>query len=820
MNKFRKCLKFLYVLVISSLMLLVSATTGFASEASDPLIKVEFNPVPVLTTVGVIFFLFFAVVALMYFLYRHMSEQGNRVNRLSKIESEETIQLYDDLEDAKWNKEIIPDDKPRDVLLDDDYSRNVKTNHTAEKEPYEEPRHGPVPERDMPGYDPHAGEEDDSPKPLSPMPTPPNQRAAGTYSQPQNPPSQVQGGMYGAPMYPYAPAAQPPQAPRVYRPDSDVEIIMHDASAKPAEVHTPSGVTAPARPKVRAYRRRGRPAMYNAPSSVSYTPEYTQVPEETVVFGENMPRYNMRHLNIGPLGNAGGERAAVSEEPKTYTFNFTAPEEAHASEEPIREAPIIDPAAPVAKPASSSPEASVVRESAEYEKARVEIDPPRRGVNETIVVKLGDDLVDGKLMRTLDDVLDELGDADTTEIEAAIEPAYEEELLFLGADTLTSEDIPADEIFDDEEGEGRMFIDGKYTLVRYRTSFMSRFIQSEELIQDYYSVIKNVLMSYGGVIAEMGWSCETFKHEDKVCSKVNIKGKSLLLYLALDPEKYQNTKYHYSYIYDKYAKYKNGKVAMMVKVRSDRALKYALELIADMMEELGIVGGAIPDVDYRHAYESTEQLIARGLIKILPKDAEANAEAAAEDDVNVAEIIEHTAEAIPVELEDTSVYEFEEVTEEPNAEIAEEPVLNEEPELIEESATAEEPDEEPEHESEPELEIVTVPEVIHASASEVDELLTDEEAIEKIELVEDKEHPRNGKMCEVNLDTICDIFEDGDIVTLEELKHYRLVSRSAGRVKILARGTMTKTLTIYADRFSLQAVKMITLAGGHAEQYK
>jgi len=51
------------------------------------------------------------------------------------------------------------------------------------------------------------------------------------------------------------------------------------------------------------------------------------------------------------------------------------------------------------------------------------------------------------------------------------------------------------------------------------------------------------------------------------------------------------------------------------------------------------------------------------------------------------------------------------------------------------------------------------------------------------------------------------------------LKEKNLVSKNAGRVKVLARGVMTKKLTIYADKFSLQAVKMIALAGGHADQY-
>ena len=74
-------------------------------------------------------------------------------------------------------------------------------------------------------------------------------------------------------------------------------------------------------------------------------------------------------------------------------------------------------------------------------------------------------------------------------------------------------------------------------------------------------------------------------------------------------------------------------------------------------------------------------------------------------------------------------------------------------------------------------------------------------------------------MVEVNIDDICANFEDGEVVTLEALKERRLVSKSAGRVKVLANGVMTKRLTVEADKFSLQAVKMITLAGGTAKSY-
>ena len=76
---------------------------------------------------------------------------------------------------------------------------------------------------------------------------------------------------------------------------------------------------------------------------------------------------------------------------------------------------------------------------------------------------------------------------------------------------------------------------------------------------------------------------------------------------------------------------------------------------------------------------------------------------------------------------------------------------------------------------------------------------------------------RTGKMGEINLDVICENFEDGEIVDVDTLKAKHLVSAKVGRVKVLARGIMNKKLTVKASKFSIQAVKMITLAGGKVE---
>jgi large subunit ribosomal protein L15 len=105
---------------------------------------------------------------------------------------------------------------------------------------------------------------------------------------------------------------------------------------------------------------------------------------------------------------------------------------------------------------------------------------------------------------------------------------------------------------------------------------------------------------------------------------------------------------------------------------------------------------------------------------------------------------------------------------------------------------------------------------IHADAAVADLLVSDEEAQAQIEVSADGAK-RSGKMGEVNLDVICENFEDGDVVDVDTLKAEHLISSKVGRIKVLARGVMNKKLTVKASKFSLQAVKMITLAGGKAE---
>jgi len=68
----------------------------------------------------------------------------------------------------------------------------------------------------------------------------------------------------------------------------------------------------------------------------------------------------------------------------------------------------------------------------------------------------------------------------------------------------------------------------------------------------------------------------------------------------------------------------------------------------------------------------------------------------------------------------------------------------------------------------------------------------------------------------VNLDILAERFEAGTVVTPELLRD-RGVIHGAGLVKVLARGDMSKALTVKAHKFSGKAAEKLAAAGGAAE---
>jgi large subunit ribosomal protein L15 len=68
----------------------------------------------------------------------------------------------------------------------------------------------------------------------------------------------------------------------------------------------------------------------------------------------------------------------------------------------------------------------------------------------------------------------------------------------------------------------------------------------------------------------------------------------------------------------------------------------------------------------------------------------------------------------------------------------------------------------------------------------------------------------------VNLDTLGERFDAGIEITPELLREKGLVRR-AGKIKVLARGDISKALTVHAHKFSGRAAEKIAAAGGKAE---
>ena len=121
----------------------------------------------------------------------------------------------------------------------------------------------------------------------------------------------------------------------------------------------------------------------------------------------------------------------------------------------------------------------------------------------------------------------------------------------------------------------------------------------------------------------------------------------------------------------------------------------------------------------------------------------------------------------------------------------------------------------PEPESEPEPDVieepVEIPIVEHIDANEADLLISDDLAMKKANYESGAGH---GKQGIVNIGLIDENFDQNEVVTIAALKAKGLVPKSVGRIKILAAGILEKPLTIKAESYSVQAIKMIELTGG------
>ena len=181
-----------------------------------------------------------------------------------------------------------------------------------------------------------------------------------------------------------------------------------------------------------------------------------------------------------------------------------------------------------------------------------------------------------------------------TPAEIAAEYAAESAAQYTTNEAVLAEDAEAEQEEEEdvnEAGEGDeidnalvTLVSGAKVFVQYRRSFRARLIQADDEMKAYYNDLRNEILSFIGVKERVSWNYDSFNVGRKQFVKVNANRKSLILYLALDPEAVDE-KYTFRDVSEK-KRYAN--VPVRYKITGSRSFKYALELLEQTAEKFGL----------------------------------------------------------------------------------------------------------------------------------------------------------------------------------------------------------------------------------------
>ena len=472
---------------------------------------------------------------------------------------------------------------------------------------------------------------------------------------------------------------------------------------------------------------------------------------------------------------------------------------------------------------------------------------------------------------------------------------------------------------DDEEVETISDSNGNVFQIRYVKSFTAKLIQSSEETKKYYEELKNEVLSYKNTNSRVSWHYDAINAGREYVLKFAIRGKTLCVYLPLNPEGLDE-----KYKVEKSESKRYEDVPCLYRIKNDRRLGYAKELIASVCKTLGLEKGEEQHEVYSNLpYESNKPLVAKGLIKelkvrvnkpsepqiletkvnaegdeiVVEKDASGNifeiryiksfiaklsqSEDLTKDYYNILKnyvlsykdvrsrvswhydsitlgreqlmkfSIRGKTLCVYFALDASKVDDKYKVEEAKGRKFEQVPVLyrikNDRrceyaKELIDllmkkfKVEKGKELNDEyriPYEETkillakglikEVKTKVSSKEELSHHHSSitveEADKEMSDDKAETLIELDTTHHHQKGSKEI-INIDTLSNNYNDGDVVDLESLKAKKLVPGKTGYVKVLARGVLDKKLIVDLDDFSLQAVKMIVLMGGHAKKIK
>ncbi len=175
----------------------------------------------------------------------------------------------------------------------------------------------------------------------------------------------------------------------------------------------------------------------------------------------------------------------------------------------------------------------------------------------------------------------------------------------------------------DDSGDGEDLYFGEEgvdfsNMMKFNRSFIARIIQGTDQQKNFYGAVKQALLSYKKVNSNIAWGAERFNKGRETIARFKIRGKTLCLYLALDPNEYKVSVYHHL---DASENKSMSGTPMMVKIKSPLGVKKAIRLIDEMLEARDGIKRDLLERDYAamYPYETIEELIEEGLVKDVRK---------------------------------------------------------------------------------------------------------------------------------------------------------------------------------------------------------
>ena len=167
------------------------------------------------------------------------------------------------------------------------------------------------------------------------------------------------------------------------------------------------------------------------------------------------------------------------------------------------------------------------------------------------------------------------------------------------------------EVEESEEVETITDENGNKFIIRYIKSFLAKLIQSSDETKGYYEELKNFALSYEGTASRVSWNYDSINVGKVQFLKFGIRGKTLCLYLPLNPEELDE-----KYKVERIESLKYEKVPCMYRINNERRIRYAKTLIRMVASKLKIKLGEEKHESYVLPYEDRDALVAKGLIRM------------------------------------------------------------------------------------------------------------------------------------------------------------------------------------------------------------